>query len=134
MAEKKVNGIKILVIDDDAQICELVKEGLSQWGYKVLTAKAGNIGIWIADCKWHKPDLIILDLMMQGIDGFEVLRRLREDKLTAYMPVIIMTGKTDYASQLKAEGLYCDDYIVKPVSLEVLRSRIEQVLKKRGII
>lgn len=125
--------MRILLVDDDPTICEYVKKGLQRSGeYKVLTAKGGNIGVWLASCKWHKPDLILLDLMMEGMNGFEVLKILRNDKRTTYVPVIILTARTDYASQIKAEGLYCDDYIVKPVDLETLKERIKKVLVKRG--
>lgn len=131
MPEKK---IKILMIDDDKEICDLIKQYFQMTGkYKVLVASEGNIGMRLAFLQWHKPHIVILDLNMPGIDGFEVLRRLRTDKETSYIPVVILTGRQDYASQIKAEGLYCDDYIVKPVELKVLQSRIEEVLKKRGI-
>jgi len=131
MPEKK---IKILMVDDDKEICDLIKQYFQMTGkYKVLVASEGNIGMRLAFCHWHKPHIVILDLNMPGIDGFEVLRRLRTDKETSYTPVVILTGRQDYASQIKAEGLYCDDYIVKPIELKVLQSRIEEVLKKRGI-
>lgn len=131
MPDKK---FKILMIDDDKGICDLVKEYFQLTGkYKVLLASEGDIGIRLAFLRWHKPHIVLLDLSMPGIDGFEVLRRLRNDKETSYIPVVILTGRSDYASQIKAEGLYCDDYIVKPVDLNVLKSRIEKVLAKRGI-
>lgn len=126
--------IKILVIDDEPVVCEFVKKGLQRRNYKVLVAKKGTIGLLLASCKWHKPNLVLLDLMMEGIDGFEVLRKLRNNPQTKYIPVIIVTARLDYASKIKAEGLYCDDYIVKPVTLETLVTKIEELLIKRGII
>jgi DNA-binding response OmpR family regulator len=100
----------------------------------VLVARKGTIGLLLATSRWHKPNLVLLDLMMEGIDGFEVLRRLKKNRLTMYLPVIIVTAKLDYESQIKAEGLYCDDYIVKPVDLDTLVCRIQAVLKKRGLL
>ncbi len=132
MAERK---FKILVIDDEPDICALLKDSLPQMGnFKVIVGKGGKIGAWLALCRWHRPDVVILDIMMPGVDGFEVLRRIRKNKETTYMPVIILTGRQDYVTKIKAEGLYCDDYLVKPISLDVLKSHIEEVLKKRGII
>jgi len=134
MPDKKINKkIKVLVIDDEPEICALIKYFLTQSGnYKVLIAKGGSIGAFLASLSWHKPDLIILDIMMPGIDGFEALRRIKEDKKTMYIPVIMLTARNDPASKVKAEGLYCDDYIVKPVELAVLKSRIEEVLRRHG--
>jgi len=129
------NPIKVLIIDDDPMICEVIKKGLQVLGgYKVLTASGGNIGGWLAACKWHRPDIVLLDIMMKGIDGFEVLRKLREEKTTAYIPVIMLTGRGDVSSKIKAEGLYCDDYLVKPVELKVIKEKIEEILTKRGRI
>lgn len=129
--EKK---IKLLVIDDDEQICALIKDYLQSTGnYRVLTAKGANMGSWFAACQWHRPDVITLDIMMPGVDGIELLRRLKGDKKTMYIPVIMFTGKTDMATKVKAEGLYCDDYLMKPIELKVLKEHIEAVLKKRGL-
>ncbi len=99
----------------------------------MLVAPEGKTGGWLASCRWHRPDLILLDIMMPGINGFELLRKLKEDKKTMYIPVIMCTALGDMTSKIKAEGLYCDDYIVKPVDIEVVKSKIEGVLAKRGI-
>ena len=132
MEEKK---FKVLVIDDDPGICQLLKDALPRLGnYKVIDAKGGKMGSWLASCKWHRPDLVILDIMMPQVDGFEVLRRIRETKETAYIPVVILTGRTDAATKIRAEGLYCDDYIVKPLNLLDLKTRLEEVLLKRGLL
>lgn len=123
--------IRILLIDDDEDFCSLIKEYFhSQTDYKVLVAKRGNIGAHIAAMQWHKPDIILLDIMMPGIDGFEVLRRIRQDKATMYIPVIMVTGKSELSARIKAEGLYCTDYIVKPFDLNELKAKVEALLKE----
>ena len=127
--------LRILVIDDDPVICEYLKKGLIRRGqYRVLVARKGTIGLLLATSRWHKPNLVLLDLMMEGVDGFEVLRRLKNSPRTMYIPVIIVTASPDYESKIKAEGLYCDDYIVKPVDLDTLLGRIQDLFKKRGLI
>ena len=129
------NRLRILIVDDDPEICEYLKKGLIRRGqYRVLVAKKGTIGMLLATSRGHKPNLVLLDLMMEGIDGFEVLRRLKNSPRTMYIPVIIVTASPNYESQIKAEGLYCDDYIVKPVELDVLLERIRALFKKRGLI
>jgi two-component system alkaline phosphatase synthesis response regulator PhoP len=123
--------IKILLIDDDEDFCRLIKEYFhSQTTYTVLVAKSGNIGTHLAAMRWHKPDIILLDIMMPGIDGFEVLRRIRQDKATMYIPVIMVTGRGELSAKIKAEGLYCTDYIVKPFDLNELKAKVEALLKQ----
>ena len=127
--------IKILIIDDNKDLCRLIKYFFHSLGnYKVLIAEGGDIGSWLASCRWHKPDIILLDIRMPRIDGFEVLRRLRKGKNTMLTPVIMLTALGDPASRVKAEGLYCDDYIVKPADPATLKSKVESVLAQRGII
>ena len=122
--------VKILLIDDDENFCRLMKEYFhSQTTYTVLVAKSGNIGTHLATMRWHKPDIILLDIMMPGIDGFEVLRRIREDKATTYTPVIMVTGRGELSAKIKAEGLYCTDYIVKPFDLNDLLAKVDALLK-----
>jgi len=126
--------IKILIIDDEPDICFFLKQSLQRTGkYKVLIASGPDIGRWIASCRWHRPDLIILDIIMPHINGFELLKRLRDDRKTMYIPVIMCTALGDMASKIKAEGLYCDDYIVKPVEMETIKAKIEAILAKRGM-
>jgi len=133
MQEENQNKIKVLLIDDDPDFCFLFKEGLQcSDKFKVLVAKGGNVGAWLASCRWHKPDVIILDILMPGINGFDVLEKLRKDKRTMYAPIIMCSAVSDPAAKIKAEGLYCDDYITKPASIESIIEKINEVLKKRG--
>jgi DNA-binding response OmpR family regulator len=121
------------VVDDDPIICKYLKRGLSRRGnYKVLVAKKGTVGLLFIKCRWRRPDLVLLDLMMEGIDGFEVLRRLRSNPRTVDIPVIIVTAYPGYDEKMKAEGLYFNDYIVKPVDLDTLVNRIQVLLNKRN--
>jgi len=126
--------IKILIVDDDVSMCSVIKRFLKLTDkYKVLAAKSGEVGLLLASRHWQRPHLILLDIKMQGIDGYEVLRRIRDNRKTAYIPVVMLTGLSDTASKIKAEGLYCDAYITKPFDLDFLKSMIEEVLVKRGI-
>jgi len=81
-------------------------------------ANRGGIGTFLAKLRWHKPHIVLLDIRMPGIDGFEVLRRIREDKATMYIPIIMVIGVGELSAKIKAEGLYCTDYIVKPFDLD----------------
>lgn len=121
---------KILIIDDEEDLTFFVKANLELAGdYEVLIATSGKKGIKAA--RRHKPDLILLDIMMPQIDGFKVLEKLKASSETMIIPVIMLTAKGDDESKLKASSLYDEDYIVKPVQIEVLKSKIEEVLKRR---
>ncbi len=117
----------ILIIDDEKDFCYFVKKNLELFaGYNVVAIMSGKKGIRAA---WkEKPDIILLDIMMPGIDGFEVLEKLKKNKKTLHIPVIMLTAKSEDESKMKAAGSYCSDYIVKPVNFEVLKSKIDKVL------
>ena len=118
---------KILIIDDEEDFCYFVKKNLEAISnYKIIVANMGKKGIQIA--RKEKPDLILLDIMMPGIDGFEVLKRLKANEKTQNISVIMLTAKDEDESKIKASGLYCEDYLVKPVEKLVLRAKIQKVL------
>lgn len=118
---------KILIIDDEKDFCYFAKKNLEAISnYKIIVANKGKKGIQIA--RREKPDLILLDIMMPGIDGFEVLKRLKANEETQNIPVIMLTAKDEDESKIKASGLYCEDYLVKPVEKLVLRAKIQKVL------
>ena len=117
---------KILVVDDDAGVRNVVGMLLARAGYNVILAEYGQIGYRKAQS--DKPDLILLDLMMPVIDGFEVLRRLKENPSTSHIPVIILTAKIDAASERECMNLGADDYIKKPWGPHELEDRIGMVL------
>jgi CheY-like chemotaxis protein len=135
MAKIMEKKLRILMIDDNPDMCKLIKFRLEFSGrYKVLIARGGNIGTWLASCKWHKPNLILLDIMMPGIDGFQVLEKIRSLSPTRYIPVIMFTNFDNPAFKIKAEGLYCDAWVPKSESIEALMGKIEEVLKNRGLL
>tara|TARA_B100000315_G_C14211650_1_gene422340 strand:+ start:180 stop:566 length:387 start_codon:yes stop_codon:yes gene_type:complete len=127
MADKK----KILIVDDEKNFCYLVKKNLALTKkYKVMVAKAGSIGMLLSRLRWHKPDLILLDVSMPGLDGFEVLRRLKKDPKTSKIPVVMLTVRDDSRAKKKAQDLKCDDYLIKPVSVDTLVSCIESLTNR----
>ncbi len=120
--------IRILIIDDEEDFCFFVKTSLElDADYEVITATTGKKGIWAA--RLYKPRLILLDIMMPGISGLEVFKRLKDAKETRSIPVVTLTAK---GTEIKEQTMYlcCEDYIVKPVQTEVLISRIEKVLSE----
>lgn len=124
------NKIKILIIDDEEDFSFFLTRNLERLNiYEIISANEGQAGLKKA--KQYKPDLIFLDIMMPGIDGFEVLKRLKADDETASIPVVVLTGRAEEECKIKIAGLGNDDYIEKPVELEKLRSIIEKVLTGR---
>ena len=123
-------GKKILIIDDEEDFCYFVKANLQLISnYEVLVANRGKKGIRLV--RKEKPDLILLDVMMPGMDGFEVLKRLKKSEETQYIPIIMLTAKNEDESKIKAAGLYCEDYIVKPVEIKVLKAKIHKVVSMK---
>jgi len=116
---------KVLLIDDDATLLEFIKEYLHTENLEVLTAPNGQEGLRLA-YREH-PNLVILDVMMPGMDGWEVTARLRE---LSDGPIILLTGKSSEADKLRGFGLGVDDYVVKPFSFAELFARINAVLAR----
>jgi len=119
---------KILVIDDEDDFSFFTRKNLQRSDYEVIIASNGEDGIRIAQTA--RPDLILLDIMMPGMNGFEVLGKLKRDPLTQAIPVIMLTGKDDDESRNRAAQLRDAGYIVKPVEIEELHKRIRQVIAK----
>lgn len=121
---------KILIIDDEEYFGKLAKKNLELLGdYDVSAVTNGIEGVSLA--KKIKPDLILLDIMMPGIDGFEVLKRLKGDPDTLIIPVVMLTAREDEESKLKASKLYDESYLTKPIESEELKNKIEDILKRR---
>ena len=119
----------ILVIDDGKDICKTIKDGLERLGeYKVISADNGKDGFRAA--KQARPDLVLLDVDMPSMNGFEVLEQLKEDAKTYPIPVVMLTGKKDDDYKIAASRLYSEDYITKPVSLSMLKGRIDAILAR----
>ena len=123
---------KVLLIDDEKDFCFCTKEALELTGsYKVFVANDGKKGMHAA--RWHGPDLILLDLVMPGIDGVEALERLKAEEKTRSIPVVILTALYNEGSKARTADLGAVDYIVKPVDMDVLDSRIRKALKAGSI-
>lgn len=119
---------RILAIDDDAAVTSLLKRGLSYAGYAVDTAGSGDAGLALA--RAHPSDLVILDIGMPGMDGLEVLRRLRA--ADACLPVIMLTARDAPTDQVCGLETGADDYVVKPFTFEVLLARVHAQLRRRA--
>lgn len=116
---------KILVVDDDANICELLRLYLTKEGYQVTTAGDGEEGL--EKFNQIKPDMVLLDVMMPRMDGWEVCRRIRA---RSQVPVIMLTAKGEEEDELQGFSLGADEYIMKPFSLKILLARIEAVFRR----
>ncbi|MCC7104287.1 MAG: response regulator transcription factor [Chloroflexi bacterium] len=118
---------RVLVIDDDPAVTSVLKRGLSYEGFAVEIAATGEQGLRTA--RDQPPDLVILDIMMAGLDGLEVLRRLRA--ADAQLPVILLTAKDAPADEVRGLEQGADDYVVKPFTFEVLVARVRTHLRRR---
>jgi two-component system phosphate regulon response regulator PhoB len=119
---------KVLVVDDEKDIVEMIAFNLQRNGYEVITAHNGNDGLDLAEK--HVPDLIILDLMMPGLDGTDVTRRLKADPRTKNIPLIMLTAKSEETDVVVGLTLGADDYITKPFSMKILLARLGTVLRR----
>ncbi len=118
-------GAKILVVDDEAKIVKLVRSYLEQAGYTVVTATDGQTAL--IQARREKPDLVILDLMLPGIDGLEVARALRRAGDT---PIIMLTARVDDTDRIIGLELGADDYVAKPFNPRELVARVRAVLRR----
>jgi len=118
---------KILVVDDNQQIRSLLKSYLSQEGYIVQTASNGQEALFVA--RYEKPDLVILDLLMPEMDGYEFMRIFSREAST---PVIVLTAKLEENDKVLGLELGADDYVTKPFSLRELTARIRAVIRRMG--
>jgi len=115
----------VLVVDDDVKTVELVKLYLNRDGYRVLAAYDGAAALHLA--RESRPDLIVLDLMLPGVDGLEVCRSLRSE---SDVPIIMLTARTTDEDKLTGLGLGADDYVSKPFSPRELAARVRAVLRR----
>lgn len=120
---------RVLVIDDDSTLANVLRRGLAYEGFVVDVASSGSNGL--ARARDHVPDLVILDVMLPGLDGFEVLRRLRAAGDAT--PVLMLTARDDAATQVRSLDNGADDYVAKPFSFEVLAARVRALLRRREI-
>ena len=120
---------KILVVDDELHITELLQMGLSYNGFEVTTATSGRSALQVLDSE--RPDLLVLDVMMADLDGFELARRIRQSEGSRpKMPIIFLTAKDATEDKISGLGLGADDYVTKPFSVGELIARIRAVLRR----
>ncbi len=120
---------KILVVDDEEDILELVRYNLARDGYRVVCAASGEQAL--SRAKSEPFDLILLDLMLPGIDGLEVAKRLKSKPETRHIPIIMLTAKGEEADIVTGLELGADDYVTKPFSPRILVARVKAVLRRK---
>jgi two-component system alkaline phosphatase synthesis response regulator PhoP len=125
MIDKVVSTVKVLVVDDEPKIVDLVKLYLERDGYQVLTARDGQTAL--AAFRDEHPDIIILDLMLPGISGLDVCRNIRSH---SSVPVIMLTARAEEADKLIGLEIGADDYVTKPFSPRELAGRVRAVLRR----
>lgn len=121
-------GEKILIVDDELHIVELLKYNLETNGYKVIYALNGKEGI--ASAIEKKPDLILLDVMLPEMDGFDVCKEVKKNKSIEKVPIIMLTAKSEEFDKILGLELGADDYITKPFSVRELMARVKVVLRR----
>jgi DNA-binding response OmpR family regulator len=119
---------KVLVIEDEPDLVEVLQYNLDREGYKVITCRDGEQGL--SRIRTDDPDLVVLDLMLPGLDGVEVCRRVKSDPVTRHIPIIMVTAKGEESDVVLGLGLGADDYVTKPFSPKELLARIRVVLRR----
>ena len=121
---------RILVVEDDENILELLRYNFSNEGYDVLCASSGEEGLQIT--RSELPDLVVLDLMLPGIDGLEVCKTVKTDSKTSHIPVVMLTAKGEETDIVTGLELGADDYVTKPFSPRILIARVKTVLRRQS--
>jgi len=121
---------KILAVDDEEDILELIQYNLTKEGYQVIPVTSGEEALKKA--RHQVPDLILLDLMLPGLDGFEVCKAIKNNPLTQHIPIVMVTAKGEESDIITGLELGADDYITKPFSPKVLIARVRAVLRRKG--
>jgi two-component system KDP operon response regulator KdpE len=119
--------LAVLLVDDDPQVIRLVRANLETSGYRVLSAVDAPKALALLD--QEMPDLVVLDIMLPGINGYELCQRIRE---ISPVPIIMLTAKVEDADKVKGLKIGADDYVTKPFNVEELLARIEAVLRRAG--
>jgi len=127
-SKRDVAKKSILVVDDEHDLLDLLEYNLKKEGFKVYLADNGEKGIALA--QKHQPDLVLLDVMMPKMSGFEVCEVLRQDAEIKRLPIIFLTAKDDEASEVEGLTIGADDYITKPISTVKLVTRIKALLRR----
>src|SRR6187549_2903502 len=122
----RVSEQTILVVDDEEAIAEAVRARLESEGYRVVAAADGPEAIQ-AHAE-HRPDLVVLDLMLPGMDGLEVCREIQKDE---WIPVLMLTARADEADKVAGFAVGADDYLTKPFSLRELAARVRAIIRRK---
>ncbi|WP_241242339.1 ATP-binding protein [Thalassotalea sp. G2M2-11] len=128
VSEKSHSQQVVLVIEDNLDMQSHIKQVIEQ-AHHCLLASSGELGLSLA--QEYLPDLIVCDIMLTGIDGFEVLKQLKENELTAHIPIILLTARSDLDSRLQGLNLHADDYLSKPFNQQELLVRIANLMENR---
>ncbi len=123
-------GKRIVVVEDEEKVISIIRAVLSREGFYIKSAPDGISGLKLI--REEIPDLLILDLMLPGLDGFDVCREIRMDPRTAQIPIIILTCKSEELDRVLGLELGADDYITKPFSPRELLARVKAVLRRTG--
>lgn len=125
---KTTSRKRVLVVDDEKDLVELISYNLGRNGYDTLSADNGLTAVELA--QKHLPDLILLDLMLPGLDGAEVARRLKADPRSAAIPIVMLTARSEETDVVVGLTVGADDYVTKPFSMKILLARINSVLRR----
>ncbi len=125
-----MNRSKILVVEDDEDIAQLLALTMKKAGFEVAVSENGRDALHLI--RRHPPDLLLLDLMIPGVDGFEVCREIKRDPRTAEVPVLILTARGEEIDRIIGLELGADDYVVKPFSPRELLLRVRAILRRSG--
>lgn len=118
----------ILVIDDDELVSRTLQRTLKHYGYQVMAAHSGTEGLQLS--RRHRPDLFILDIMMPGLNGYDVCRQIRGDPLLKELPVLFLTAKAKDEDKIEGFRAGADDYLSKPFNMEELELRVKAILRR----
>ncbi len=122
---------KIVVIEDEPDIRELLEYNLAREGFRVHSTRDGEEGLSLV--KREDPDAVLLDLMLPGLDGIEVCRKLKSDPLTRAIPIVMVTAKGEESDIVLGLGIGADDYVAKPFSIKELIARVKAVLRRGAL-
>lgn len=122
--------MRLLIVEDDTKMAELIRRGLEESGHTGRVAHDGVTGLHLA--RSLAPDAIVLDVMLPGLDGFDITRRLRRESCA--VPILMLTGRDAVSDVVKGLNLGADDYLTKPFSLKVLIARLEALVRRASVV
>ena len=131
MIQGQHNHIKVLAVDDNEDLLFSLEQALKHHGFEVITASCGQTALDKAEAE--NPDIILLDINMPGIDGYQVTQRLKQDRLLRYIPIILLTAKEQLEDIIKGFELGADDYIKKPFEHQELAARLNAALRTKAL-